>query len=68
MSLETGIKLVGTTGGKVLTTNADGQAVSSDKNIADIVTSDVTDSLDTRITALESAVSEATIKATEING
>lgn len=62
------LKLKDTTSGKVLTTNENGIPVSSDKNVADLVTSDITDSLANRISALEGNVTEAVDLAKEING
>ena len=62
------LKLKDTTSGKVLTTNENGIPVSSDKNVADLVTSDITDGLANRISALEGNVETAVDLAKEING
>lgn len=62
------LKLKDTTSGKILTTNENGIPVSSDKNVADLVTSDITDGLANRISVLEGNVTEAVNLAKEING
>lgn len=68
MSLEKSLKLINTQTGKVLTTDENGKAVSAEINITDIVTKDITNNLDSRISQLESSMESAINKLTDING
>lgn len=68
MSLEKGLKMVGTGAGKVLTTDENGKTISTTTNVNDIATKDITNNLDSRITTLEGSVEEAVTLAKSING
>lgn len=68
MSLEKGLNLIGTQAGKVLTTDETGKAISTDTNVADLVTKDITNEINTRLTALEGSIDEAVTLVKNING
>lgn len=68
MSLEKGLNLIGTQAGKVLTIDETGKAISTDTNVADLVTKDITNEINTRLTALEGSIDEAVTLVKNING
>lgn len=68
MSLEKGLKLIGTQAGKILTVDENGKAVSTETNVTDIATKDITNNLESRISQLEGSMESAITKVTNING
>lgn len=68
MSLEKGLKLIGAQAGKILTVDENGKAVSTETNVTDIATKDITNNLESRISQLEGSMESAITKVTNING
>ena len=62
------LKVADSQAGKVMTTDANGVLISSNKNVSDLADTDTTDALDTRITALEGAVENVGQRLSDING